>query len=368
MANREVITNFCQIHYPHLVTPQKPRKEGDVGKYGLRMAFPMVGTLPAHIGTESTDISNIQIALEEVCQEEWGCSFQDAPEIRSIAYPPKWVNGDHDWKKDDNGNKLINQPNEASVGKWLMGAKNTDPIGCADHTGGIELNPKEVYAGCWGRVELLVSAYTLEDKTSIIVIKVVNIQKCFDDESIGGGAGPARKSTQTFANMAVTNSNCQPTGFAGQAKQATGPASPSKRIYTMTPAAGEFTREVYLAIDGWTDELLVSNGYMTITEPAAPATPAGPASPSKPAGLAGPSAPGKQYLAPPASPSKPAGPTYTMTALAGEFTREVYLAIEGWTDELLVSEGLMTITQDSAPASPASPSKPAGPALPGMPK
>lgn len=78
-------------------------------------------------------------------------------------------------------------------------------------------------------------------------------------------------------------------------------------IYTMLPAAGEFSREALLnAGTGWTDELLVANNMMTITFPnVAPTPPAAP--PTPPAAPAPP--------APPVAPTPPAGVTSTPGAI-----------------------------------------------------
>jgi hypothetical protein len=133
-------------------------------------------------------------------------------------------------------------------------------------------------------------------------------------------------------------------------------APPAGPVYTMLPAAGAYTREQYLA-SGWTDEKLVQSGYMTVTQPAAPAMPGpgapamgAPGAPVAPAHdfLNGPGAPGAGYAplagpsggAPmaPMAPAAPAGPQ--MTAKAGAYTYEQFIQ-SGWTDEKLRAEGYM---------------------------
>lgn len=61
------------------------------------------------------------------------------------------------------------------------------------------------------------------------------------------------------------------------------PAAQGEPVYTMTDLAGVFTREQYHA-QNWTDEMLVSNGYMTVEypKPAAPQPPAAPTPPAPP--------------------------------------------------------------------------------------
>ena len=317
MANRTIYTNVFQMHYPHLEKPQKSRKPEEPGKYGIRMAFPKTGVMPPNIGTQSTDVSNIMAALNEVCMEEWNCDFANAPTVRGIQFPPKWVDGDQDWKKDENGNRLINQPNENSVGKFLLGAKNIDKIGVCDPTGGLDLDPKEVYAGCWCRAELEVAAYEAgdgKDKSSIVSIKVTNIQKCYDDVRIGGNGGVTKTATQAFAGMAVADTNVAPTGFNGQAAPAPalpvmpGQAAPmapgvpaaapvapvvAQKTYSMTAKANGATKEQFLATPGWTEQMMIDQGYMVEDAPVAPAVPTTPGVPA-----AAPMAPGVPAAAP----------------------------------------------------------------------
>jgi hypothetical protein len=77
---------------------------------------------------------------------------------------------------------------------------------------------------------------------------------------------------------------------------------------------------------------------------------------AQPAGAPAAMAPPPPAPAPAPAPA-PTGPIYTMTAAANGATREAYLAIQGWTDELLVSQGLMVVS-GGAPA-PAAPPPPA---------
>lgn len=279
MANREVFTNVFQLHYPHLDKPQPNKKKPDEpGKHGIKMAFPKVGTIPPNIGVESTDVGPIMQALEDVCQEEWKLSFADAAAVRQISFPPAWKDGDTDWAKDDNGNLLVNKKvNEHSVGKWLLSVKNVDPIGMVDHTGDVPLQAKAFYAGCWCKAQLSVDAYTMDDGTSIIAIKCLNVQKAFDGEPIGS-AKPQQAATQAFKGKAIAGSNCQPTDFQGN------PTAPTAPVYQMTAAANGHPREAFLVMDGWTDALLIERGMMVEVAPTAP---------------------GQAYLAPPALPGMP---------------------------------------------------------------
>lgn len=322
MANRTIFTNFFRAFYPHLDAPYA-HKPTQPAKYGISMAFPKSGKLPAHIGDGSTDVSIIMQALNEVCVEEWGVDFANAVQVRSVQFPPEWKDGDTDWKKDDKDNKLIGQPKDASVGMWILSAKNTSPVGTCDHTGQNDIDPKQIYSGAWCRAQLEVSAYTNKEKTSIIVITLVNVQKCYDDANLGGGGTPVQAATQAFAGMAVTNSNCQVTGvgFTGTptAPSMPGmtapvapsvPAAPALPTYEMTSAANGHTRE-QLIIQGWSDALLLQHGLMVETSPksipALPALPTLPVNVTAPQTVASPSntapvMPGAAYLKPPVMP------------------------------------------------------------------
>lgn len=69
-----------------------------------------------------------------------------------------------------------------------------------------------------------------------------------------------------------------------------------------------------------------------------PPTTAAPTAPAAPAAPAAPPAPGA-----------PAAPQYQMTAKANGVTRETFLATPGWTEELLISEGMMVMTPGGVP-------------------
>lgn len=76
-----------------------------------------------------------------------------------------------------------------------------------------------------------------------------------------------------------------------------------------------------------------------------------------------PPAPGAPMAPPLAAPlPAPAGPVYTMTAAANGLTREQYHA-SNWTDDMMVANGIMTITTP-APAAPGLPPAPGGMAPP----
>jgi len=97
------------------------------------------------------------------------------------------------------------------------------------------------------------------------------------------------------------------------------PAAPAVPVKSMTAKAGAYTYDQYIA-SGYTEAQLIEQGFML-----APVTPN--MNYGSVTGIA---------------PAAPAVPVKTMTVLAGAFTYEQYIA-QGYTDDLLVKNGLMTI-------------------------
>lgn len=286
MANRTILTSYARAFFPHLAEPHA-HDDKQEPKYSVVLGFRKDGQLPAHLANgQQSDCGNIMQALEEVCQEEWQVPYAQAAQTMGVKFPPEWKNGDEDWKKDDNGRILVGQPREASVGMWMLSVKSLDPVGCVDHTGNNEISPREVYPGCWIRAELEVSAYKNKAGSHIIAISLCNVQKCYDDESLGGGA-PRRAATAAFSGMAVQGSNCQigaGQSFAQQPGQASAPAMPGQTpaptpqpaAPQLTPVPGaQYTIEQCRAAN-WTDEQIVQAGYATLQQ-AQPAPGNGPA-------------------------------------------------------------------------------------------
>jgi len=116
------------------------------------------------------------------------------------------------------------------------------------------------------------------------------------------------------------------TMFGNATQQAAGPGPNAAPTYAMTAKAAGNTREQLIANgQGWSDELLISQGMMVAAAPATP-SPAPNAAPT-------PQAP---------SPAPNAAPVYQMTDKAAGHTRDQLLANgQGWSDELLISQGMM---------------------------
>ncbi len=113
----------------------------------------------------------------------------------------------------------------------------------------------------------------------------------------------------------------------GASPQAATPAPNDAPTYTMTAKAGVNTRDQLIANgQGWTDELLIAQGMMIATAPSPTAPSPAPTAPQ-------PTAP---------SPAPNAAPVYQMTVKAAGNTRDQLIANgQGWTDELLISQGMM---------------------------
>lgn len=106
-------------------------------------------------------------------------------------------------------------------------------------------------------------------------------------------------------------------------------------VRVMTAKAGAYTYAQMIAMPGWTDALLISEGYMMPSGPPAPlVAPAG----SVPA----PSVPVPIPVTPnPAFVQVPPTPVRVMLPAANGYTYEQLMATNQWTDALLVQHGMM---------------------------
>lgn len=112
----------------------------------------------------------------------------------------------------------------------------------------------------------------------------------------------------------------------------------------MTAKAGNYTFEQMMAMPGWTEALLISEGYVLAGGPPSPlVAPAGSVpTPSAPAMIAPAPTPVMPNPAFVQVPPTPAVAARIMTPKAGGFTYEQMMASgNGWTDALLVQHGMM---------------------------
>ena len=328
MANRIIFTDLCRASYVHL-KEKFAHKQGDTPKYRLSMMFPKTGVLPAHVVANGAPAScnSIMQALDEACMEEFGTDFNATVQQFQIQFPPRWKDGDTDFKKDEQG-RLTQEVKEHSAGYWIMNVTSEAPVGCVDHTGENDIDIGQVYSGCWVSCELEVSAYRNSSGIPIISVSLCNLQKCYDDQNIGGGRTP-RAASQSFKGRAIADSNCQVGAGQQFNNHASTPAAPGQAAPApqaapkLVPVPGApHTIEACVA-GGWTEQQMIDNG-IAMYEQAAPAAPApapaapgapqapapapapqaAPAAPGTPAAPGAPQAPGQQYTAPPALPGQ----------------------------------------------------------------
>jgi len=133
-----------------------------------------------------------------------------------------------------------------------------------------------------------------------------------DEYDFGSSPAPAGASTVPLSTGALPGT---PAGLPPPP----GAPAPAGPVKTMTAKAGPYSYDQYIA-SGYTEAQLIEQGFML-----APVTPN--MNYGSVTGIA---------------PAAPAVPVKTMTVLAGAFTYEQYIA-QGYTDDLLVKNGLMTI-------------------------
>ena len=287
MANRVFFTKAFRVSFPHLATPHAQEGSNEQPKYSIGALFPKSGFLPPHIVKGATDVpaSNDTIlqALDEVCIEAFGIPFQaggltftqghtmasfpaadgwteeniiaggyavrgeGAAKLVGVNFPPPLVDGDTDWKtvKNEAGVdvKQIGTPKDQTKGMWKMSFKNVNAVGCAG-ADAVQIDPAAIYAGCWARAQIEVTAYK-GGKGNVIAIKLLNVQMMYDDERFGGGH-IQQSAEQAFAGMAVADTNI-PMGagqtmtpvatHAPQAAAQAAPVAPAPQAAPAAPAA-----------------------------------------------------------------------------------------------------------------------------------
>ena len=372
MSNRTIFTETFRVSFPHLAKPHT-QKPGDVPKYQVSMMFPKTGICP--LNNQASNYNNIWQALDEVCMEEFGCGFEaaTAPGM-GINYPPKFKDGDTVFEKDANKNPIPGKIAPQSAGMWILSAKNEEPVGTvnpgAPGIAPVDIAPSAIYAGCWARAQLEVSAYT-GNHGRVVVVKLLNVQMMYDDERFGGKT-PTQAASSAFADKSVADSNVQAgygqTGAMPAVNNTVAPAPGAAPVPTPSAApatpklvmiATDYTYEQYIAA-GHTDETLVSSGFakMETPTPAAPTpapaatAPSGAPKPGIPkpnVPSAAPAAPTPAPAAPTPAPAAPAAPTPAPAAPAapaippvtmnpGEASYEEYKKM-GWDDEAIIQHG-----------------------------
>ena len=271
MASRTIYTGIFRAGFPHLSEPHAANANDDP-KFSIQAMFPKTGICPIN-NKPVCSWESIFAALDEVCQEQWQGSFEQvtAPGM-GIQFPPRFQDGDTKFQKDAQGRPMAGQVRPETAGMWLISFKNADPVGVAAPTGE-DIEPKAVYAGCWGRAQVEVSAYDGK-QGRVVAIKLLNFQLCYDDESLGGRA-PQQSAGQAFGSMAVDDSNVTAGTHAPAIPPAAGGTSsaPAAKKLVAVPGA-QYTIEACQQ-SGWTEQQMIDNGIAKYEEaPAAAPAPA----------------------------------------------------------------------------------------------
>ena len=270
-------------------------------------------------------------------EEKYGCSVLIAPGDPQIAVLQAEVNAAkaNSFPSGYNGSDECFAPYDTKyAGKdyydprftgWYVfscSAKADDRPAVVDANRMPVVDPSKVYSGMVAYVSAGISGYT---KGKGGIGGWLNGVMITDEEPTMGRLDGKPSVDQMFASA--------PGGSAPQAAAPVPPApnapqAPAEAALVMTAAANGVTLEAYLATPGWTEQMLLDQGLATrpvATAPAAPSAPTPPAPPVPPA---------------PAAPAAPV--TLTMTAAANGVTLEAYLATPGWTEQMLLDQGLAT--------------------------
>lgn len=303
MAQKIVLTQFFRIGpFANLDTPYAS-KPTDTPKYGVTALFPKNGICKPN-GRPESDPSNIVQALNEVCLAEFKVDYATLMANHAaygIQYPPKFVDGDQDWQKDEHGNPLIGQVRPESVGMFKLPMKSADPVDLVSPNGKENLSPEQMASGYWARAEISVDAYVNKAKQRVLSIKLLNLQLAYVDEKLASGGNQKNAGTQTFANLAIADSNVQPAMNGIPQPAPAIPGVPGAMVPAMAPPPAAMVPGV------------------------------------APGAVAGIPTPGAM-VPPPPPPAAPVVPNHRVVMKPGEQAYEVFKQA-GWTDELLVSHG-----------------------------
>lgn len=271
MASVTIITDICRLSHVHLKEPYKFQEDDDL-KYRIAAMFPQNGQgVIQKLGVQfPSSRDGLVNAIKQVVREEFGFEFDpdnlDYAKQCGIQFPPNFKDGNKKFAKDANKNPIPGVIDPISAGNWVVNV-NADPDeqpGCVHGVTIQPIDPGAVYSGCWGRLQVEVSAFTTKKNARVIAVKLLNVMMCYDDESFGG-AGPKQDATSAFAGMAVQNSNLS----AGVGQGNFQPMTPASPIAPPAPAAtsklvmnanSPYTYDV-LKGQGWTDDDMITAGY-----------------------------------------------------------------------------------------------------------
>jgi len=344
MAQKIVLTQYFRIGpFANLDAPYAS-KPTDTPKFGVTALFPKNGICKPN-GRPESNPANIVEALNEVCMTEFKVDYATLMANHAaygIQYPPKFVDGDQDWQKDANNNPMIGQVRPESAGMFKLPMKSADPVDLVSPNGKENLSAAQVCSGYWARAEISVDAYTNKANQRVLSIKLLNLQLAYIDEKLASGGNQKNAGTQTFANMAIGDSNVQPAMNGIPQPAAAIPGVPGMAVPGVpgqVPAPAAMVPGVALP------------GAAAGMVPGVPGVP-GPgvmpqqqyaAAPGMVPGVAPGQVPGipapTTVPAPTLAPATVAVPNHRVIMKAGELPYEQYKANPGWTDELLVAHG-----------------------------
>ncbi|MCP4984682.1 MAG: DUF2815 family protein [Colwellia sp.] len=270
MSSIVIVTDIFRVSYPHLKKPYK-FNDNDKEAYRIQASFPQSGIgVIQKLGVQfESSPANIITAIQEVINEEnWNWQYDPDNEAHSkmngIQFPPGFKNGNQVLKKDGNGNPIPGEFCPISANNTLLNLNNEEVIGCASGVDLKPIAPGTVYGGCWGRLQLEVSAFTTKQNARVISVRPINFLMCYDDESFGS-QGPTQSATEAFAGMNVTDSNLS-VATGNSEFRTEPPVKPtpqmSQETVVMNPDC-DWTYEE-LKESGYSDQDIVARGYGTI--------------------------------------------------------------------------------------------------------
>lgn len=371
MASTVIVTNaFARASYPALKEAKKLNEKDDE-KFRLQAMFCKEGVYDhPEVGEIESHPFDIIDALNEVCQSEFNFPIEQVEDVTllkdevGVQFPPNFKDGDKVKKKDENGRPIPGEFDDSVAGYWLLNTTSFEQPGVVDHEED-PIDPAKVYAGCWVRLQLEISAY-YKDNSPIVSIELLGVQYVYDDESLGSGRGPRPDATKAFG--AVKNGNAKTRdakrmGKPGERPSRPGrpgsnndtdnkpsrpgrpgrpgdkpsrpsrptPRKPEKTLVALTDTSIEDLRNEYQM----TDDEIVAEGYGEWKETESkPERPSRPSRPTRPSADDKPSRPTPRK---PSRPAKPKGPKLVMYDDA-EFTYDELIA-EGWSEDDIVNSG-----------------------------
>lgn len=357
MASVIVTTNaFCRFGFPSLAEPKK-LNEKDQEKYRLQAIFAKDNEYNLKdVGVIESHAFEIIDGLNEVCLQEFNfgvSSIDDVAALKDevgVQFPPNFKDGDKIKKHDDQGRPIPGEFDERYTGTWLLNLTSNDQPAVIDHEEDA-IDPKKVYAGCWGRVQVEISAY-YKDRSPIVSIELLAVQYVYDDAQLGGGRPQRPDATKSFGKVAGGTASTRDAKRMGRPGERPAPqrpgrpepkaerpapsrpgerpapsrpepkaVEPQRELRALTETSIEDCRTVYQM----TDDEIVNEGYGEWVEIAAKPAPSRPGRPSRPV----PQRP---------TPKKPTGPVVIMNDDC-EFTYEELRDEHGFSDDDIVNSG-----------------------------